>query len=307
MKALVFPGQGSQYKGMAKDICERYPECQELVEKANQIVGYSISDIMFDGSEEALRQTRYTQLAIFLHSMMAAHFLDESDVVMTAGHSLGEYSALCFSKSIAFEDAVRIVAKRGELMQKAGETNPGSMAAIIGLDEKVLEDVLSEANTFGTVQAANFNSPGQVVISGEVEAIKKAVEIAKAKGSKLAKELVVSGAFHSALMKPAEKELAEALANIEIKRAEIPVCMNTVAKPVTDADEIRENLIHQLTSPVLWQQSIMHMVAGGVREFLEVGPQKVLQGLIKRIDRSAKLSGVDTAEDMANLLTVSSS
>jgi [acyl-carrier-protein] S-malonyltransferase len=302
MKALVFPGQGSQYKGMAKDICERFGQCQELLDKANEILGYSISDIMFEADEEVLKQTRYTQPAIFLHSMIVSRFIDATDVVMTAGHSLGEYSALCFSGAISFADAVRVVAKRAELMQKAGETNPGSMAAIVGLSEKVLEEVLSEANTFGPIQAANFNSPGQVVISGDVNAVKKSLEIAKAKGARLAKELVVSGAFHSSLMKPAEQELAEELNRIDVKRASIPVCMNTVARPVTDAAEIRQNLIHQLTSPVLWEQSIHQMIAGGVREFVEVGPQKVLQGLIKRIDGTVLTSGIDKAEDIEKLV-----
>ncbi len=302
MKAIVFPGQGSQYPGMAKDICEAYPECMAMVKQADEIVGFSISDIMFNGGDADLKQTKYTQLAIFLHSMVISRFLDKNDVVMTAGHSLGEYSALCFSESLNFEDAVKIVSIRGKLMQEAGENNPGSMAAIIGLQEEALNDVLAECNAIGTIQAANFNSPGQVVVSGDVQAIKQSLVVAKEKGAKIAKELEVSGAFHSMLMKPAQNELESELSKIDIKDAKIPVCMNTVAKPVKDANQIRENLVNQLTSPVLWEQSIKQMVQGGIKEFMEVGPQKVLQGLIKRIDRSALLSGIDTAENLASIL-----
>ncbi|NTU91360.1 MAG: ACP S-malonyltransferase [Chlorobiaceae bacterium] len=302
MKAYVFPGQGSQYCGMGRDLYERFPEARTLMDRANEILGYSITDIMFTGSEEELKQTRYTQLAIFLHSYAAAVLLGRDGVSMTAGHSLGEYTALCFAGAIGFDDAVRLVAKRGELMQNAGQINPGTMAAIIGMDDAALDGLLEEARAAGIVQAANFNSPGQIVISGDVDAVRKAVEIAPSKGARMAKELVVSGAFHSPLMKPAEKELAETLNTIDIRSAEIPVCMNVVALPVTASDEIRTNLISQLTSSVLWSQSVQAMVDAGVTAFVEVGPQKVLQGLIKRISKAAQTNGVDTADQVEAMI-----
>ncbi|AAM73331.1 MAG TPA: [acyl-carrier-protein] S-malonyltransferase [Chlorobaculum sp.] len=303
MKAFVFPGQGSQYCGMGRDLYERFPEAQELMDKADSILGFSITNIMFNGSEDELKQTRYTQLAIFLHSFAAATLLGREGVKMAAGHSLGEYTALCFSGAISFEDAVRLVAKRGELMQNAGQQNPGTMAAIIGMADDALDALLEEASASGIVQAANFNSPGQIVISGDVDAVRKAVELASSKGARMAKELVVSGAFHSPLMKPAEKEFAETLDTIAIRDAEIPVCMNVVAKPVTAATEIRANLISQLTSSVLWSQSVQAMVDAGITEFVEVGPQKVLQGLIKRISKSTMCSGVDTADQVDAMRT----
>ncbi|KZK73706.1 MAG: malonyl CoA-acyl carrier protein transacylase [Pelodictyon luteolum] len=298
MKAFVFPGQGSQYCGMARDIYDTFPAAKALMEQANDILGYRITDIMFTGSEEELRQTMYTQPAIFLHSMAIASQLSRDNVAMTAGHSLGEYSALCFAGAISFEEAVKIVAERGRLMQQAGTENPGTMAAIIGMQDSALDALLAEAGAEGIVQAANFNSPGQIVISGDIAAVKKAVELAPAHGARMAKELVVSGAFHSPLMKPAEEKLAAALEAVDIKEATIPVCMNAVARPVTDAAEIRRNLVLQLTSSVLWTQSIEEMTKAGIARFVEVGPQKVLQGLIKRISKGAELEGIDTAADM---------
>ncbi len=303
MKAFIFPGQGSQYCGMAKDIFQQFTGARHLMEEANDILGYSITDIMFNGAEDILRQTRYTQPAIFLHSIAISRLLDDNQAVITAGHSLGEYTALCHAGAMSFEDALRIVSKRGELMQHAGTENPGTMAAIIGMKKDALEALLAEAGLSGTVQTANFNSLGQVVISGDITAVRKAVEIAPSMGARMAKELVVSGAFHSPLMKPAEEELKAALDEITFTNAKIPVCMNVVAKPVMNADEIRNNLVLQLTSSVLWAQSVEAMIAGGATSFIEIGPQKVLQGLVKRIDRSSSTEGIDTAEQVERYLS----
>ena len=303
MKAFVFPGQGSQYCGMAKDIYEQYPEARSMMDRADDILGYSITDIMFNGTEDDLRQTRYTQPAIFLHSISVATLLGNKEAGMTAGHSLGEYTALCYAGAMSFDDAVLIVSKRGELMQNAGTMNPGTMAAVIGMSDTALEKLLVEAQSSGIVQAANFNSPGQVVISGDIEAVRKAVKLAPSMGARMAKELVVSGAFHSPLMKPAEEELKASLDEITINDSRISVCMNVVAKPVTNADEIRNNLVLQLTSSVRWAQSVEAMIAEGVTSFIETGPQKVLQGLIKRIDRSAAIDGVDNAGQIAQKLS----
>ena len=302
MKAFVFPGQGSQYCGMGRDIFEAFPAARTMMERANELLGYSITDIMFSGNEEDLRQTKYTQPAIFLHSIAVASLIGTKDITMTAGHSLGEYTALCFAGAIGFDDALRIVAKRGELMQNAGKQNPGTMAAIIGMPDNALDSLLAEAGQEGVIQAANFNSPGQIVLSGDIAAIKKAVELAPSKGSRMAKELVVSGAFHSPLMKPAEHELSAALDQIDIQTAAIPVCMNAIARPVTSAAEIRKNLILQLTSSVFWTQSIESMIQNGITEFVEIGPQKVLQGLIKRIDKTVATQGVDNAADIQSLV-----
>ena len=303
MKAFIFPGQGSQYCGMAKDLYSTYPEARKLMDRADSILGYSIIDIMFNGSEEVLRQTEYTQPAIFLHSICAASILGDTQTGMTAGHSLGEYTALCYAGAMRFEDTLRIVSKRGKLMQNAGRVNPGTMAAIIGMNNEAIEDLLEKARPSGIVQAANFNSPGQTVISGDIDAVRKAVELAPSMGARMAKELVVSGAFHSPLMKPAEEELKTSLDGITINDSRIPVCMNVVAQPVTSADEIRKNLVLQLTSPVRWTQSVEAMIKGGVRSFIEIGPQKVLQGLVKRIDRSVQTDGIDKADQVAQNIT----
>jgi [acyl-carrier-protein] S-malonyltransferase len=300
--ALVFPGQGSQYVGMAKTLCEQYPECAEIIAQADDILGYSLSEIMFYGDEALLRQTRHTQPAIFLHSYLLFRFIDSDEVAMTAGHSLGEYTALCYSGALSFEDTLRLVAKRGELMQQASEQFPGTMAAIIGLAEDKLMPVLAGASEFGIIQAANFNSPGQIVLSGEIPAIHAALSLAKKYGAKLARELSVSGAFHSPLMKPAKDALAQALEQVEIRNARIPVCMNVDACLTTDATEIRKKLIRQLTNSVLWQQSVEAMIAAGVTEFIELGPQRVLQGLIKRINPNVTVFGIDTAQDVAEKL-----
>ncbi len=302
MKAFVFPGQGSQYCGMGKDIYNKYSEARTLMDRADSILGYSITDIMFNGEEEVLRQTQYTQPAIFLHSFAVATILGDTEIAMTAGHSLGEYTALCYAGAMSFEDTLQIVSKRGALMQNAGTLNPGTMAAIIGMSNEALDDLLEKARPSGIVQAANFNSPGQIVISGDIDAVRKAVELAPSMGARMAKELVVSGAFHSPLMKPAEEELKTSLDAITITDARIPVCMNVVAEPVTRADEVRKNLVLQLTSSVRWAQSVEAMIAGGITSFIEIGPQKVLQGLVKRIDRSVTIDGIDNAEQVTEHL-----
>lgn len=247
--ALVFPGQGSQYVGMAKTLCEQYPECAEIALQADEILGYPLSEIMFTGDENLLRQTRHTQPAIFLHSYLLFRFIDSDEIAMTAGHSLGEYTALCYAGALSFEDALRVIARRGELMQEAGEKWPGSMAAIIGLPDDKLMAVLATASEQGIIQAANFNSPGQIVLSGEIAAIKTAIEISKKYGAKLAKELSVSGAFHSPLMKPAKDELAEMLNQVDIQDAKIPVCMNVDACLTTNAEEIRKKSWY-VSSPI---------------------------------------------------------
>ncbi|MFN3394656.1 MAG: ACP S-malonyltransferase [Candidatus Thermochlorobacter sp.] len=299
--ALVFPGQGSQYVGMAKTLCDQYPECAEIALQADEILGYPLSEIMFSGDESVLRQTRYTQPAIFLHSYLLFRFIDSDEIAMTAGHSLGEYTALCYAGALSFEDALRVVARRGELMQEAGEKCPGSMAAILGLPDDKLMAVLTAASEQGIIQAANFNSPGQIVLSGETAAIKTAIDLSKKYGAKLAKELSVSGAFHSPLMKPAKDELAEMLNQVDIQDAKIPVCMNVDACLTTNAEEIRKKLVRQLTNSVLWQQSVEEMIAAGITEFIEVGPQRVLQGLIKRINSNVTVSGIDTVQDVEKL------
>ncbi|MFN3386490.1 MAG: ACP S-malonyltransferase [Candidatus Thermochlorobacter sp.] len=299
--ALVFPGQGSQYVGMAKTLCEQYPECAEIALQADEILGYPLSEIMFSGDESVLRQTRHTQPAIFLHSYLLFRFIDSDEIAMTAGHSLGEYTALCYAGALSFEDALRVVARRGELMQEAGEKCPGSMAAILGLPDDKLMAVLTAASEQGIIQAANFNSPGQIVLSGETAAIKTAIDLSKKYGAKLAKELSVSGAFHSPLMKPAKDELAEMLNQVDIQDAKIPVCMNVDACLTTNAEEIRKKLVRQLTNSVLWQQSVEEMIAAGITEFIEVGPQRVLQGLIKRINPNVTVSGIDTVQDVEKL------
>lgn len=283
MKAFVFPGQGAQFTGMGKDLYEKYPVAREMFETANRILGYDITQIMFEGSEEDLRQTKVTQPAIFLHSVILAKVLGEDfKPEMTAGHSLGEFSALVAAGAISFEDGLKLVYARAMAMQKACEQNPSTMAAILGLDDAKVEEVLGEIND-EIVVAANYNSPGQLVISGSNTGIEKACEMLKAAGAKRALPLKVGGAFHSPLMEPARIELAAA---IEATQFNIPVCpvyQNVDGKPYTSASDIRKNLILQLTSPVRWTQTVQNMVADGGVHFTEVGPGTVLQGLVKKI------------------------
>ena len=294
MTAYIFPGQGSQYVGMGKDLCAEFDAAKALFAKADEVLGFSLSKICFDGPEEELKQTKITQPAIFLHSIAVWNILKPGDAGMTAGHSLGEYSALVAAGAIAFEEALRLVRLRGELMQKAGEENPGTMAAVVGLDAQVVEEVCRAASSDGIVQAANFNSPGQIVISGSVAGVRRAMELAKQRGAKLVKELVVSGAFHSPLMRSAKDGLKAALNRATIHDARVPVYANVSAKPVQKAHEIAELLFEQVTSPVRWEETIRHMSADGASHFIEIGPGKVLQGLVKRIAPEVSIAGFDT-------------
>lgn len=301
-RAFIFPGQGAQYVGMAKDLYENSAEAREMILTANEATGINLSHILFDGPEEALKQTEVTQPAIFLHSVVLASLLRNFDADMAAGHSLGEYSALVAAGAVQFYEAVQLVRTRGMAMQKAGTTNPGTMAAVIGLAPSKLEDICKEASLAGIVQCANFNSPGQIVISGSVDGVRKAMEIAKQSGAKMVKELVVSGAFHSPLMQPAVDELKEKLEVTNFYDAKIPVYANVTAKPVTNKNEIKKLLVEQLNAPVRWEETIVNMISDGADEFVEIGPGKVLQGLVKRINPDVKCSGIDKFCDLERYL-----
>jgi len=282
MKAFVFPGQGAQFVGMGKDLYENHALAKELFDKANDILGYRITDIMFEGTDEELKQTKVTQPAIFLHSVISALCLgDEFKPDMVAGHSLGEFSALTAAGALSFEDGLRLVYARAMAMQKACEAQPSTMAAVIGLADDVIERICDE--TEGVVVPANFNCPGQVVISGEVEAVKTACAKLKEAGAKRALPLAVGGAFHSPLMEPARVELAAAIEATPFNRPVCPVYQNVDAKPYTEAADIKANLLKQLTSPVRWTQTVVNMLEDGMTEFTECGPGTVLTGLINRI------------------------
>lgn len=296
--AYIFPGQGSQYVGMGRDLYGQNDEARTLFDKADQILGFSLSKICFEGPEEELKQTKNTQPAIFLHSMVVASLLSKDQAAMAAGHSLGEYSALVYAGALSFEDGLRLVRLRGELMQKAGTEKPGTMAAVVGLDPETVEAVCKEASAEGIVQPANLNSPGQIVISGSVSGVRRGMELAKSRGAKLTKELQVSGAFHSALMASAGAGLKAALETTTIQDAAVPVYANVTAKPVTKAAEIRSLLYAQLTSPVRWEEIVRNMISDGAGMFVEVGPGKVLQGLVKRIDGSVQVKGVEKVADL---------
>ncbi|WP_411766670.1 ACP S-malonyltransferase [Winogradskyella sp. A3E31] len=289
MNAYIFPGQGAQFTGMGLDLYENSPLAQELFEKANHILGFSITDTMFEGTAEDLKETKVTQPAIFLHSVILAKTLGDSfKPDMVAGHSLGEFSALVASGALTFEDGLKLVSQRAQAMQKACELQPSTMAAVLGLDDDVVENVCSE--TEGIVVAANYNCPGQLVISGEVEAINKACEALKEAGARRALVLPVGGAFHSPLMEPAREELAAAIENTTFSKPNCPIYQNVTASAVTDENEIKANLISQLTAPVRWTQSVQSMINDGATLFTEVGPGKVLQGLVKKIDRNAEVA-----------------
>ena len=292
MKAYIFPGQGAQFSGMGLDLFESSPLAQELFNQANDILGFSITDVMFEGSAEDLKETKVTQPAIFLHSVILAKTLGaDFKPDMVAGHSLGEFSALVANGALAFESALELVSQRAQAMQKACELKPSTMAAILGLEDKVVEDIC--AQTKGIVVAANYNCPGQLVISGEIEAVNKACEAAKNGGARMAMVLPVGGAFHSPLMEPAREQLAAAIENTAFKQPICPIYQNVTASAVRDASEIKKNLMVQLTAPVKWTQTIQQMIADGGIEFIELGPGKVLQGLMRKIDRGVAASGMN--------------
>ena len=289
MKAYVFPGQGAQFTGMGKDLYEKSTEAKELFEKANDILDFRITDIMFDGTADQLKETKVTQPAVFLHSVILAKTLGNSfKPDMVAGHSLGEFSALVAAGALTFEDGLKLVSQRALAMQKACELAPSTMAAVLGLDDKVVEDICDSID--GIVVAANYNCPGQLVISGETSAVQQACDALKAAGAKRALMLPVGGAFHSPMMEPAREELAAAIESTTFSNPVCPVYQNVPATAVTDANEIKANLITQLTAPVKWTQSVQNMIADGATEFIEVGPGNVLQGLVKKINKDVETS-----------------
>lgn len=284
MKAYIFPGQGAQFVGMGKDLYDKDPVAKAMFEKADSILGFSITDLMFSGSDEDLKHTRVTQPAIFLHSTILAAALGNSfKPDMVAGHSLGEFSALVANRTLSFEDGLVLVSKRAIAMQKACDNTPSTMAAILGLDDKTVEEVCASVNE--VVVPANYNSPGQIVISGSNEGIDKAIELLKGKGAKRALKLAVGGAFHSPLMEPARLELEEAIRNTRFSTPVCPVYQNVNANPSIDPEVIKSNLVLQLTSPVRWTQSVLNMISGGATIFIEVGPGNVLQGLVKKANK----------------------
>ncbi len=295
MKAYVFPGQGAQFVGMGKDLYDSNPLAKELFDKANDILGYSITDIMFNGTDDQLKETKITQPAIFLHSVISALCLgDDFKPEMVAGHSLGEFSALVAAGALSFEDGLKLVYARAMAMQKACEVVPGTMAAIVGLDDATVEKICQEVSTEGNVVvAANYNCPGQLVISGNIDAVNQACELLKAAGAKRALPLKVGGAFHSPLMKPAKDELQTAIENTSVAEPKCPVYQNVDALPHTAPEEIKKNLIAQLTSSVRWTSSVQNMIKDGADDFTECGPGKALQGMIGRIDKAVVAHGIE--------------
>jgi len=296
--AFVFPGQGSQYVGMGEDL---YSSSKEFLDSANATLGFSLTDIMFNGPIELLKQTDNTQPAIFLHSIALFSKISELNPDMVAGHSLGEYSALVAAGAIEPLDALSLVRLRGEAMLQAGIEQPGTMAAIIGLTPEKVDAICKTVSEKAIVQSANFNSPGQIVISGSIEGVHSAMTLAKESGAKLVKELVVSGAFHSPLMASAKEKLQKKLDETKISDAKVPVYANVTAKPVVDSKEISKLLFDQLSAPVRWEETIKNMIGDGATKFYEIGPGKVLQGLIKRINRSVEVFGIDKLSDLEKL------
>lgn len=295
MKAYVFPGQGAQFAGMGKDLYDSKPLAKELFDNANDILGYSITDIMFNGTDEQLKETKITQPAVFLHSVISALCLgDEFTPAMVAGHSLGEFSALVAAGALSFEDGLRLVYARAMAMQKACEVAPGTMAAIVGLDDETVEKICQQVSTVGNVVvAANYNCPGQLVISGNIDAVNQACELLKEAGAKRALPLKVGGAFHSPLMQPAKDELQTAIENTTFAEPKCPVYQNVDGQPHTAPEEIKKNLIAQLTSSVRWTSSVQNMIKDGANDFTECGPGKALQGMIGRIDKDVTAHGIE--------------
>ena len=289
-KAYIFPGQGAQFSGMGKDLYENHQNAKELFDQANEILGFDIQKIMFSGTDEELKQTKVTQPAVFIHSVVAALTSEGFNPDMVAGHSLGEFSALVANKTLTFADALSLVSQRAKAMQEACEIKPSTMAAVLGLEDEVVEETCQGIE--GIVVAANYNCPGQLVISGEVSAVEKACEALKEKGARRALILPVGGAFHSPLMEPAREKLAEAIENTSFSTPSCPIYQNVDAKGYADVESIKKNLVLQLTSPVRWTQCVQNMIQDGATTFVECGPGKVLQGLVKKINRDAEVQGV---------------
>ena len=309
-RAFIFPGQASQYVGMGRDLSEHFETARRIYDRADELVPFDLKSVSFEGPEERLTQTRYTQPAVFVHSVAAAELLKEQGIApdAVAGHSLGEYAALVIAGVLGFEDALRAVCVRASLMQEAGEQHPGTMAAIIGLSDEAVRTICEAASTEeDRVCPANFNAPGQVVVSGTIPAVHRAMEQAKEAGAKLAVKLSVSGAFHSPLMDSVGRKMERALSGITFSPAQIPIVDNVTADVVRDPDKIRDLLIQQLTHPVLWVASMQKLVAMGIGTVIEVGPGKVLQGLMRRIDRSVRTLGADRAEEVRNTVENSGS
>lgn len=302
-KVALYSGQGSQYVGMLKDYYENNSEAKALIDNADRILGYSLSDICFNGPAEKLKETRYTQLAIFLHSAIISNLTKPSiNIDAVAGHSVGEYAALYSVGVISFEDAIKLVSLRGELMFTIGENVPGTMFAVIGMEDETLIDLCKELNIEGNVVVpANFNCPGQIVVSGSRDYLRENAGIFKERGARMAMELPVSGAFHSPLMKPAQEKLAEAINNIEFKNASVPVYTNVDAMPETSSESLKTKLIEQLTAPVLWTQTLTNLQNDGFTNFVEMGPGNVLQGLCKRTLKDINISGFDKLQDIENI------
>lgn len=300
--ALVFPGQGSQFVGMGKDLYEEFSECKYIFDIANDILGFDLKKICFDGPDETLKQTEYTQPALFVHSLAVFEVIKNNEFHGAAGHSLGEYSALTAAGVFSFEDGLRLVRTRGLLMQESGQRNPGTMAAIVGLPFEEIEKIYLTASEFGIVQPANFNSPGQIVISGDVNAVHRAIELAKQTGARLAKELVVSGAFHSPLMNYAYENIANELNKVTFNEPSISVYSNVSGQKFRDVSEIKALLIEQIVKPVKWSQLIESMINDGIQRFVEVGAGKVLTGLIKRINSNVQVVNLGTVLELKEFL-----
>lgn len=302
MIALVFPGQGSQYVGMGKDLYNDFSVCREVFDKANEILGYDLKSICFEGPEDVLKQTENTQPALFVHSLAIFEVIKNLKIDGVAGHSLGEYSALTSAGVFTFEIGLKLVKLRGLLMQESGNRNPGTMAAIIGLSEEKLKEICEDLSEIGIVQLANYNSPGQIVISGNVLAVRKAIDIAKKSGAKIAKELVVSGAFHSPLMNYAYERIANELNHIKMYEPKYPVYSNVTGEKFQNINQIKNLLIEQIIKPVKWQHIIENMIRDGIKTFIEVGAGKVLTGLIKRINANVNVINIGTSEELKKFL-----